>query len=166
LSTLLHGSEVSHLDFSADGRRLLAASPGYATVWDVSTGRLLSRQTHLAYQLLDADISPDGDRLVTAALDTTARIWNVATGLELRHVIAERGMTRVAFSPDGRRVLTTTWDHLAQLWDAATGRLLFQLKYLEEIQRLVFSPDGRWILAACGNRTESRAGVRPAFGTW
>src|SRR5262249_12815687 len=53
----------------------------------------------------------------------TLRLWDAATGRELRSFVGHRGDVRcVAFSPDGKRLLSGGADGTVRLWDAATGR--------------------------------------------
>ena len=73
--------------FSADGSRVVtgtyagltgAGSP--VTIWDSSTGvRELTLAGHY-WGVSWAVYSADGDRIVTAADDKTAKIWNSSTG--------------------------------------------------------------------------------------
>jgi WD40 repeat protein len=119
---------------------------GAAQVWDAATGRLLATLRAPPGQYFDsAQFSPDGRLVVTTFLhsavvhpaggvpclytDRVARIWDAATGEELR--ILKGHTSRVAsacFSPDGRRVVTTSWDKTARVWDTATGRELAVLQ--------------------------------------
>ncbi len=54
--------------------------------------------------------SPDGTRVATASTDQTVRIWDVATGLELRRIDVNNQAYSVAWSPDGNAVLYATGD--------------------------------------------------------
>jgi WD40 repeat protein len=75
-----------------------------------------------------AAFSPDGKHLVTASLDETPRLWDVATGKLLRVLRGHHGEVQsVAFSPDGRWIATGSNDDTAGLWDAATGALAVPL---------------------------------------
>jgi WD40 repeat protein len=56
--------------------------------------------------------------VLTGAGDKTARLWDTATGKEIRAFKGhESTVTSVAFSPDGARVLTGSEDNTARLWD-------------------------------------------------
>jgi WD40 repeat protein len=55
----------------------------------------------------DAEFSADGSRVVTAAEDHTARIWEAGTGTLLATLSGHlAGVWRASFSRDGRHVLT------------------------------------------------------------
>ncbi|MGH6937195.1 MAG: WD40 repeat domain-containing protein, partial [Methylocella sp.] len=54
--------------------------------------------------------SPDGARVLTGSRDNTARLWDAATGKEIRAFTGHEDIiSSVAFSPDGARVLTGSW---------------------------------------------------------
>jgi WD40 repeat protein len=62
--------------------------------------------------------SPDGRLLATASLDSTARLWDPATGRCLHTFHGhDGGVLGVAFSPDGRLLATASSDNTARLWD-------------------------------------------------
>ena len=69
--------------------------------------------------------SPDGKQVLTGSDDQTARLWDTATGKELRHFIGHASkVCAVAFSPDGKQVLTGSGDKTARLWDLQSGKEL------------------------------------------
>jgi RNA polymerase sigma factor (sigma-70 family) len=96
--------------------------------------------------------SPDGRRAVSASHDGTVRVWDVATGRELRRLQGHTDRVPCAiFSPDGGRILSCSWDGTIRLWDAATGTELKQFGAVGapglHISRLAFFPDGKRFLS-------------------
>ncbi len=73
--------------------------------------------------VFSAVFSPDGQTVLTASYDSTARLWDAATGQEKAVLRGhERPVVSAVFSPDGQTVLTASYDSTARLWDAATGK--------------------------------------------
>jgi WD domain, G-beta repeat len=73
-------------------------------------------------QVVDsAQFSPDGQRVVTASYDGTARLWDAGTGKEIGEPM-KHGMEvySARFSPDGLRIVTASQDRTARLWDVPT----------------------------------------------
>ena len=108
-------------------------------------------------QLNNAAFSPDGNRIVTASEDKTARIWDVATRRQIGEPLRghQDGIRSAAFSPDGKRIVTASWDKTARIWDAATGKPIGEpLKGHEEaVNSASFSPDGKRIITASNDKT-------------
>jgi eukaryotic-like serine/threonine-protein kinase len=96
--------------------------------------------------------SPDRRHLASASADGTARVWELATRLELGRFSAQSdGMMGVALSPEGRRLACVDQGGNLRVWQTATGKELFSLtKKTAASGSLVFSPDGR-LLAVAGN---------------
>ena len=56
-----------------------------------------------------AQFSPDGQRVVTASEDKTARLWDAASGKPIGEPMKHEGAVCSAqFSPDGQRVVTAS----------------------------------------------------------
>jgi WD40 repeat protein len=74
-----------------------------------------------AHRVDAAAFSPDGTLVLTNGIDGSARLWDVASGKEVRS-FTHAGGRIAAFSPDGRFILTGGPEPQAvQLWDVATG---------------------------------------------
>ncbi len=95
--------------------------------------------------------------MVTGSSDKTVRLWDAATGKELRALGAhEQPIRSVAFSPDGRWVLSCGLDSTARLWEAASGRELHVFGMRgpgHSVTCAAFSPDGRWVLTGSYDKT-------------
>jgi dipeptidyl aminopeptidase/acylaminoacyl peptidase len=73
-------------------------------------------------KILSAQFSPDGQRVVTASGDNTARLWDATNGKPIGEPMKHGDTVYSAqFSPDGQRVVTASQDKTARLWDAATA---------------------------------------------
>jgi dipeptidyl aminopeptidase/acylaminoacyl peptidase len=106
-------------------------------------------------RLTSVAFSPDGRWVGTAAWDGTARIWDAATGKEVRRLEfpATQGYNsfgRILFSPDSAFVVTAVRESqdawVVVIWDRQTGDRVRTIP--TEIGSVALSPDGR--LIACG----------------
>ena len=105
--------------------------------------------------LFSAAFSPDGNRVVTASADNTARLWDAKTGAALATLSGHTaGVINAVFSPDGSRVVTASYDNTARLWDAKTGAALATLSgHTDVVNSAVFSPDGSRVVTASRDKT-------------
>ena len=105
--------------------------------------------------LFVVQFSPDGEKVVTASSDHTARVWNARTGQPLSPPMKhENRVGGAEFSPDGLRVVTASDDSTARIWDAQTGRPLTEpLTHQGEVWTAHFSTDGRRVLTASEDGT-------------
>ncbi|MEJ8848026.1 hypothetical protein [Variovorax rhizosphaerae] len=91
--------------------------------------------------------------MLTASADTTARLWDLASGRELRAMRGHDDEVTVAqFSANGNTVLTASRDKTARLWDVASGKELRVLRGHEgTVTSAQFSHDGKMVLTASTN---------------
>lgn len=65
---------------------------------------------------------------VTGSMDSTARLWNVATGAPLAILSDHEGeLISVAFNSTGELLLTGSFDRTARVWDVRTGKCVHRL---------------------------------------
>ena len=66
--------------------------------------------------------------LLTGSYDRTARLWDTATGAEIRRFKGhESEISSVAFAPDGATLIIGSHDGTARLWNVATGMLEYEI---------------------------------------
>jgi WD40 repeat protein len=147
--------------------------------------------------------SPDGRTALSGSgsddrdhrsVDCTARLWDVASGQEVRRFDPSTGAAElvgptreadsyhrqyrsqptgpvlaVAFSPDGRLALTGNDDRTLRLWEVETGRERTRFHgYNREVLCVAFSPDGRRALSGgyCYTRGRSLKSLPPNLRLW
>lgn len=105
--------------------------------------------------ILAVAYSPDGQQIVTASADRTAKVWVVESATELLALSGHTNAVRsVAFSPDGRRIVTGSWDNTAKVWDSRTGtNLLTLIGHTDAIFSVALSSDGQRIVTGSRDRT-------------
>jgi WD40 repeat protein len=68
-------------------------------------------------------VTPDGKYVVSGSGDKTVRLWELATGKEVRRFTGHADWVRsVAVTPDGQYVVSGSGDKTVRLWDLATGK--------------------------------------------
>src|SRR5262249_35543738 len=127
-----------------------------ARLWNARTGELMLeplRHGDGPYKfrfLREADFSPDGSLLATAAKDHgKVRVWNCRTG-EVTYNLEHGGsdVFDVRFSPDGGR-LAATFTNAAVIWNLASNPPhALSLPHQGPVSNVEFSPDGGRVVTA------------------
>jgi hypothetical protein len=127
-------------------------------VWNAATGQVIAKLEGHSGAVFDAAFSPDGQRVVTASADKTARVWNASSGQVIARLEGHSGeVTSAAFSPDGQRVVTASLDHTERVWNAATGQVIAKLEgHSGEVFDAAFSPDGQRVVTASGDEANKQ----------
>jgi len=151
LRSFAQTSPVQTADVDTSGRRVvLGGLDGVARIVELASGRTIGAAMHHQGPIRQAQfLPPDGQTLLTASDDLTARLWRPDTGQPQGAVInlSERPSC-VAASPRGRSVLIGCQDGRAQLWDTGSGRAVGpQLGHgASEVTAAVFRADGRMLV--------------------
>jgi WD40 repeat protein len=105
----------------------------------------------------------DGRGLISAGRDGSIRVWDVASGKELRRLVPRAdpearsdlppSVHCVSLSRDGTLLASGYQDGSVRVWEVRTGRVerRFDAAYRTDIMSVAFSPDGRR-LAFCTNQ--------------
>jgi len=150
-----------HVLFTADGSKVVVVAAvalfdegdrphGEATVWDAAGARFLARLVHRG-TITDVASSPSGDRIVTASVDRTARVWDAATGEPLTPPLVHSHVVHSAsFGPGGAMLVTAAADWTARVWDAASGEPVTPpLKHGDQVLHAAFDRGGSRVVTAC-----------------
>src|SRR5262249_11858946 len=113
-------------EFSPDGRFIVigvgTADYGWAQVYESETGRPIGSKMRHESLIYFARFDHEGNRVLTATWDNTARVWDATTGQPLTPPLRHRDSVQDAsFSSEESRVVTASWDKTARVWDAITG---------------------------------------------
>ncbi len=152
-----HTGEVTSALFSRDARYAVSASKdGTARLWFVDrwkTGSVTLEDAPAGS--VQAEFSPDRERLVTVSDRLNARLWDAATGrliASLNH-LNER-VNLIEFSDRTDYLLTATEKNSVRIWDGRTGGLIHELKgHSKRVTAASFSPDDRSVVTTSADKT-------------
>ncbi len=138
-----HDGRVFDAVVSPDGERLLTGgADGALSLWSLSTGRVVQSLPGHDDEVHAVDWSADG-RYVLSADDELVRLWETATGRQLRQwtvaPFADHEIS-IAVSPDGARVVVGRKYGPCEVFDVGTTEPVAELPRFAEAA--VFSPDG------------------------
>jgi hypothetical protein len=102
-----------------------------------------------------AAFSPNGQRVITASADKTARVWNV-DGSDRPVVLGghEGSVLSAEFSADGQRVVTASDDKTARVWNVdGSGTLVVLWGHEGGVLSAKFRADGQRVVTASDDKT-------------
>jgi WD40 repeat protein len=175
-----HKGGVSSADFSRDGKTMVSSGSDQTfRLWDVATGKQTEQIAIGSISVGRIVVSPDckliasigqnvtGERLgaqggsFSITPENFIRIWDVASGKEVRRLVAPKvkdagessGFGEFVFAPDGK-TLVTTGQSVLRIWDPATGKEMRQIPLdCYASWGLAFSGDGKMLTTAAGGLT-------------
>src|SRR5262249_47188956 len=90
--------------------------------------------------------TPDGKQVITASFDKTLKLWDAATGKEIKTFAGPQGHQNlilcVALSPDGQLIASGSSDNQAKIWDFPGGKPLKDFAHVDAVNAVALSPDG------------------------
>jgi WD40 repeat protein len=147
-----HGRDVSELAFSADGRRLASASPGFdlghvgdgsVRLWEVGPGAD-PRVLHHERYVYPVAYSPDGRWIASGSWDHNVRVWDARTGETCAVLPHPDVVLSLAFGPDSSWLVTgCDEDKHFRIWSLATGEITDLIPGPgDRLRGVAVSPDG------------------------
>jgi WD40 repeat protein len=99
-----------------------------------------------------------GRQILTASDDGTMRLWDVASGLEVRRLKGYGSrVLSVAVSSDGSRALSGHVDGSVRVWDLENMEEICRLeRHRAQVTAVAFAPDGRMAFSGSLDKTVRR----------
>lgn len=149
---------------------LISESPNQIQLWDAKTGQI-AWELPTRSSLDEIVFSPDGMRMCSNSLDTTAWVWDLTTrkvlfGLEgftnsIPHTFAQAYwekppssqalLRQLQWSFDARLMGALNRANIFFFWEAASGKQIGQFQAEYSIMAWRWSPDGRYIVTTSGD---------------
>jgi len=154
----MRGSKAGSVSVTLAAR----AAPPEAHAAATPTGQpqlMIDTGGHMAL-IKDLYFTADGKQLVSASVDKTIRIWDLATGKTVRMIRGEMSpgdpgkIYTMALSPNGKWLAAGGWtgSNEIRLYDFATGELVTLLKgHGNVVHGLAFSPDSKYLISGAGD---------------
>lgn len=160
IATLQPGDgRVRGVAWSPDGHHIATGGAYNISLWDVATGKQMTKLSGHTSQIYSLAWSPASNLLASASSDGSVRIWDMQQGQTLQTLkTASSAIFSVTWSPDGRRVACGTEYGVVLIWDAQTGKPIATWdgpsqrqskggRYPFAAWGISWSPDGRHILS-------------------
>ncbi|MFL6447307.1 MAG: caspase family protein [Bryobacteraceae bacterium] len=152
-----HYRDVNAVVFSPDGRSVLTGAGDWPKLSDALTGRQIRELGKPAGRIFGRDLlagtppvtalafSSDGRSAITGHDNGTARLWDVATGREIRRIACASDLVKsVAVSRDDGYLFLGCSDGATRLFDRHSGALVATLVSFQDKGWAVVAPDGRF----------------------
>ena len=143
---------INSLAFSPDGTILAAvggdpARMGELQIWNVKERKLLHSAVASNDTFFGVSFSPDGSKIAFAGADKSIRIYDSATGKEIRRADHhEDWVFATVFGIDGKRIVSVGRDRAAKLTDVETGRFIENVNLLKEpLTAIARHPRRDWV---------------------
>jgi WD40 repeat protein len=159
-----HKESINSALFSSDGRFVISIGSVSTKLWAINT---VQRENHVRLvrifesffkgkinAIKDTRFNPDGKYMASARSDHTIRLWEVATGRQIKILKGHQDtVNAVRFSPNGKMIISGSNDQTLRLWEFNTGKEVRIFRHQNVVGSICFSPDGKFILSVSNDNT-------------
>ena len=149
LKTLEHGTPVTSVCWSPDGKYVSCGTTQTCFLWNADTYANITTLKQDGNTVYSVAFSSDSKYLLTGG-KTNTLVWEIETQ-KIAHTIATEGNV-VSWSPDGKHVVTAG-SGVAQLWDAGSFKLLKPLTF--GMRSCCWTKESKVFYALYGDRIHS-----------
>jgi WD40 repeat protein len=138
---------INRIAFSPDSKYFVTGGrDGTARIWDLESGEEVARMRHTS-AIVDVAFTPDGQRLATAAWDST-RLWSLPFGEEITRAAWDTSDVVLDVNADGSTFVSGGPDGNLAIWRPARSDLEWSARMSDDVVAVACSPDGSKVAAA------------------
>lgn len=141
-----HSDAIVDLEFSPDGKRLIASSyDGVTRIWDTETGQKLNEFIYYGPPNLNTIITVNQGQWILTAGSGMVRLWETETGKEISRMATETNasINTVMLSPDGKLVSAGSAYGMVWVWRITRQEKRRMSHNAASVASLTFSSDGQ-----------------------
>ena len=112
---------VVAIGWDGENRIAYANQDGEIKILETGTFNVVARMQGHTGKILAIDFQPGGNRLASAAMDKTVRLWDTETGKNVVVLKQAAGVNAIAWSPEGQRLASINLKGYTTIYDATTG---------------------------------------------
>jgi WD40 repeat protein len=131
--------------FSVNGDLIISAAGDRGNdvlrFWNAVTGEEVRSISHAPYPIHDIAVSPLADVVATSSNGWSTRVWDIATGRQIRELMGQGQNAKIHISRDGTKLLSGCSNGHCLIYDAFTGQLLSIQAAPRQVLSLSFNVD-------------------------
>lgn len=149
------GGSASNVAWSPDGRWLAIASGPIVRLYDFQQGSPEFNVVLAGHQDTVTAIRFDlkGERLATASLDGTVRLWHADGREQFAYRDHEDAVQDVSWHPDGNQLASGSSDGTLRIWSTDGTTVAVLRDHEAPVNAVAWHPNGKTLTSGCENKT-------------